>query len=98
MDSYTPPVNATFMAFMQPVAEGYNGERRYYVRISLQSALNIPWDKGWSGTRYTMVRLNLNKIYHVPSRNRTIGPNEHFVSFLVRISCCHHVHEQEMST
>lgn len=50
MDSYTPPVSVTFTACVQPVAEGYNGDRRYFVRLSLQSALNISWDKGWSGT------------------------------------------------
>ncbi|KAF9984675.1 hypothetical protein BGZ65_012894 [Modicella reniformis] len=49
LDRYTiPPVNATFTTFVQPVAEGYNGRRRYYMHLTIQSALNISWDKGWS--------------------------------------------------
>ncbi|KAK3818372.1 MAG: hypothetical protein J3Q66DRAFT_172115 [Benniella sp.] len=65
MDSYTPPVKVTFMACMSPVAEGYNGDRRYYVRISLHSALNIPWDKGWSA----VVTMCTNK--KCPHRNNS---------------------------
>ncbi|KAF8978273.1 hypothetical protein BGZ46_006640 [Entomortierella lignicola] len=43
------PIKTSFTTFVQPVAAGYNGQRRYYVRLTVESKLNIDWSKGWSG-------------------------------------------------
>ncbi|KAG0000282.1 hypothetical protein BGZ79_006102 [Entomortierella chlamydospora] len=51
--SYTP-IKTTFSTFVQTVAARFNGQRRYFVRLTIESTLNIDWSKGWS------VALNLS--------------------------------------
>ncbi|KAF9344327.1 hypothetical protein BGX26_004523, partial [Mortierella sp. AD094] len=43
-----PPIKTTSSTFVQTVAARYNGQRRYFVRLTIESTLNIDWSKGWS--------------------------------------------------
>ncbi|KAF9203642.1 hypothetical protein BGZ49_006187, partial [Haplosporangium sp. Z 27] len=71
------PIKTSFTTFVQPVAAGYNGQRRYYVRLTVESKLNIDWSKGWSVSvnMATSAKTCSHKSYLVTIQHQNIISN-----------------------
>lgn len=54
----TPPVDITMTTFIQPVLMGRE-QRRYTVRLTMTSAIDLDWSVGWSGKGAFLLMLSL---------------------------------------